>query len=117
MAFIDQEKKKELYPLIMAVCKKYGVKATLGIKHYSTLVLTVRSGVVDFGAANDDINTYKIEERFTGPARDFLLEVHALMNLGNHDNSNLMIDYFDVGWYTTIRIGEYNKPYKLIQES
>jgi hypothetical protein len=35
------------------------------------------------------------------------------MNMGNHDNSDIMTDYFDVGWYVDVNIGLWNKPYIL----
>jgi hypothetical protein len=35
------------------------------------------------------------------------------MNDGNHDNSDIQSDYFDVGWYTHINVGRWNKPYLL----
>jgi len=33
------------------------------------------------------------------------------MNEGNHDNSDIMTDYFDVGWYISVRLGKWDKPY------
>ena len=44
-------------------------------------------------------------------AVSFLDEVLPAMNVGNHNRSDLMTDYFDVGWYIDINIGRYNKPY------
>ena len=41
MAYMNQEKKKELAPLIKSICKKHGIKATLGVRHYSELVLNI----------------------------------------------------------------------------
>jgi hypothetical protein len=31
----------------------------------------------------------------------------------NHDNSDIMTDYFDVGWYVNIYVGKWNKPYNV----
>jgi hypothetical protein len=33
------------------------------------------------------------------------------MNAGNHNNSDVQSDYFDVGWYIDVNIGKWNKPY------
>ena len=41
----------------------------------------------------------------------FLSEVIPAMNEGNHDNSDIMTDYFDVGWYISVNIGRWDKPY------
>jgi len=40
-----------------------------------------------------------------------LNELLVAMSTGNHDNSDIMTDYFDVGWYSNINIGQYHKPY------
>ena len=37
------------------------------------------------------------------------------MNDGNHDNSEIQYDYFDVGWYIDVNIGRWNQPYQLIK--
>ena len=48
MAYVSQELKAKLAPKIKAICKKYGVKASLAVRHHSTLVLNIKSGKVDF---------------------------------------------------------------------
>jgi hypothetical protein len=35
------------------------------------------------------------------------------MMVGNHDKSDVMTDYFNVGWYIDINIGKWDKPYKV----
>jgi hypothetical protein len=35
------------------------------------------------------------------------------MVVGNHDRSDSMTDYFDVGWYISINVGKWNKPYEM----
>ncbi len=120
MAYIDQAKKNELSPAIKAVCKKYGVKATIGIDHRTTLVLNIREGQIDFHAAYAgtpreciQVNPYSIDQAWTGEARKFLAAVHAAMMTGNHDRSDMQSDYFDVGWFVEINIGSWEKPYRL----
>jgi len=41
MAYMNQDKKKALVPQIKAVLKKYGVKGTIGVDNYSSLVVNV----------------------------------------------------------------------------
>ena len=48
MAYISQQDKKDLAPAIKAVLKKYGMKGTISINHYSSLVVTIHSGILDF---------------------------------------------------------------------
>ena len=57
------------------------------------------------------VNPYWYQDHFTGKAKAFLSEVIPAMNNGNHDNSDAMTDYFDVGWYVDVNIGNWKKPY------
>ncbi len=114
MAYMSQDKKKELTPAIKAVLKKFGMKGSLAVRHHSVLVANIKSGAIDFNLGERDyrqINEYHIESRYKGKALEFLLALKATMMLGNHNNSDLTTDYFDVGWYIEINIGQWDKPY------
>ena len=139
MAYVSQELKAKLAPTIKAICKKYGVKASLAVRNHSTLVLNIKSGSIDFienfiktdGEGTSarrmsqdqidyirknqslDVNPYWYKEHFSGKALKFLEEIVPLMNTGNHDRSNAQVDYFDVGWYIDVNIGRWNKPYQV----
>jgi hypothetical protein len=139
MAYFNQERKQERAPAIKAILKKYGVKGSLAVRNHSTFVLNIKSGSVDFienyiktdadkhyGNKMDqnqidylrknkavDVNPYWFQEHYSGKALSFLKEVFKAMNSGNHDNSDIQSDYFDVGWYVGINIGQWNKPYEL----
>lgn len=125
MAYVSQELKAKLAPTIKAICKKYGVKASLAVRNHSTLCLNIKSGKIDFlgNYARDneyakkyghiDVNTYWYQDHFDGVARDFFSEVIPAMHVGNHDNSDIQTDYFDVGWYIDVNVGKWNKPYEL----
>jgi hypothetical protein len=125
MAYMSQENKKSKEPLIKAILKKYGVKGSVSVKHYSTLVVTIKSGRIDFigdynatgkgtRSALDghiQVNPHWCHEHFTGEAKDCLKELRDVMDSGNHNNSEPQIDHFDVGWYVDINIGQWDKPY------
>ena len=127
MAYVPQELKKSLAPAIKRICQKHGVKASLAVRNHSTLVLNVKSGTIDFIDSYGDtvesresaekfgiqVNPYHYKSHFTGKAKAFLSEVIPAMNRGNHDNSDIMTDYFDVGWYIDVNIGKWDKPYLL----
>ena len=135
MAYVSQEMKAKLAPTIKAICKKYGVKATLAVRHHSTLVLNIKSGKIDFitdynqtvsarpggfrtgtpAVDHIDVNPYWYQEHFGGESYHFLKEVFTAMNAGNHDNSDIQTDYFDVGWYIDVNVGKWNKPYTVDQ--
>lgn len=133
MAYMSQERKQALAPKIKAVLKKYGMKGTIGVRHHSTLVVRIKEGKLPIienfvvGLTDKersdyvlktrciDVNTYWIRDHYTGKCKEFLTELLAAMNVGNHDRSDIMTDYFDVGWYNDIRVGEWNKPYQMVK--
>lgn len=117
MAYMSQEKKKQLAPAIKQICKKHGISASLAVRHHSTLVLNIKGGCIDFGFDHHDVNPYWFKEHFADndAALDFLSEVVAAMNEGNWNRSDSSVDYFDVGWYIDINIGNWAKPYKLME--
>ena len=135
MAYVSQELKSKLSPAIKAVCKKYGIKASIAVRNHMTLALNVKSGKIDFiGNSNrvcgadfyqvqrgfkpnttgyDQVNPYHFQNHYDGDARAFLSEVLAVMNDGNWDKSDIQSDYFNVGWYVDVNIGSWNKPYSV----
>lgn len=121
MAYISQERKKELAPKIKEVLKKYGMKWTIATRHYSSLVVNVSSWKIDFekfmtqGRNYIQVNEYYIGDHYDWVAKDFLLELIQAMRVWNWDNSDAMTDYFDVGRYTDINIWNYDKPYLFIK--
>ena len=135
MAYMSQQRKAELAPAIKAVLKKFGVKASIAVRHHATLVLNIKSGPIDFignlnkvcsvapgadrygayrpAVGSIDVNPYHYQNHFDGKALAFLSAIMPVMNTGNHDRSDIQSDYFDVGWYVDVNIGAWNKPYEL----
>jgi len=133
MAFVSQELKAKLAPKIKAICKKYKVKASLAVNNHSTLVLNVQSSPIDFitnynetvstrpeynrfspAERSIQVNPYWYQDHFSGKAKAFLSEVLPAMNDGNFDKSDIQSDYFHVGWYVSVNIGKWNKPYEVV---
>ena len=133
MAYMSQEKKAEIAPIVKVICKKYNIQASVAVRHHSTLVLNIKSGKLNFienvnrvmearpggfrtgSPAKDHIsvNPHWYKEHFDGKCKDFLTEVITAMNQGNHDKSDIQSDYFDVGWYVDVNVGAWDKPYQL----
>ena len=61
------------------------------------------------------INDYHYETQFSGKALELLKKIIPTMNGGNHDRSDIQSDYFDVGWYVDVSIGEFKKPYQVVR--
>jgi len=138
MAYVSQELKSKLSPTIKAICKKYKVKASIAVRHHSTLVLNVKSGKIDFienyiktdadkVAANKmspdtiahirknqslDVNTYWAHEHYSGKAKQFLTEmISAMKGPDFFDHTDAQTDYFHCSHYIDINIGKWDKPY------
>ena len=141
MAFMNQTIKAELAPGIKALLAKYRLKGTLRTSPHS-ITLMITEGPLDFiGDAvtvlqqapqnrfdpfkNEiatqmrrdgymDVNEYHVQSQHAGKCREALMELRDAMNDGNWDNSDPQTDYFNVGWYSYIKIGKPGKPYKLM---
>jgi hypothetical protein len=132
MAYMNQAKKAIIASKLKPVFKKYGVKGSLKVNNHSTIVLTVKSGKIDFiknynsivgsqpggfrnGSAAEkylNINPYWYQEHFSGQPKEFLTEaLTALKGADWYDESDGSIDYFNTAYYVDIAIGKWNKPY------
>jgi len=114
MAYVSQEKKKELAPLIKAVLSKYAMKGSIAVDNHSSLVVNLKSGPLDFGSTNTHINPYWYQEHYTGKVKEFLTELIAAMKSGGwYNKSDIQTDYFNAAWYIDINVGKWNKPYEV----
>jgi hypothetical protein len=135
MAYVSQEMKAKLSPAIKAICKHYGIKASIAVRNHSTLVLNIKQGGIDFignynrtcgaksrpdhlpfrpAADSIDVNTHWYHEQFSGVAKTFLTEMIAAMKGPEFfDHSDIQSDYFHLSHYIDINIGSWNKPYAL----
>jgi len=113
MAYISQEEKKARMPAIKAVLKKYAMKGTVSIRNHSTLVVKVKEGKLPFNSG--DVNVYHIDRFYEGEIRNFLNELLAAMKGDDwFDKSDSMTDYFHTAFYNDIKIGDWQKPYKVV---
>lgn len=129
MAYMNQELKATLAAKIKAVMPA-GWKTTLAVNNHSTLVLYIMQAPVDIignvretiekigstqvineTTTNFDVNVYHLDRQFSGPLLATMQAINAAMNEGNYDKSDIMTDYFNVGWYTSIKIGRWDMPF------
>lgn len=138
MAYMNQERKATISQKLKPILAKYGVKGSLSVRDHLAIVLTLKSGSIDFlenfietDAARSkilsnaqiarirenqylDVNPYWFHEHFTGIAKEFMNEAFAaLKSAGWYDKSNAQVDYFDTAYYVDLRVGKWNKPYVL----
>jgi hypothetical protein len=136
MAYMNQERKAKITKMLKPILAKYKVKGSLSVRNHSTIVLTLKSGAIDFiGNSNrvcgndfyqvqrgfkptttgyDQVNPYWFQDHYDGDAKAFLTEAFkALKSADWYDESNAMIDYFNIAYYVDINIGKWDKPYIL----
>ena len=137
MAYMNQERKAKIAQALKPVLAKYKVKGTLSVRNHSSIVLTLKSGNIDFienyinsGSSYSngrmtqdqidyirknqtlDVNPYWFQEHFSGDAKAFLTEAfRALKSADWYDESDAMTDYFNTAYYVDVNVGKWNKPY------
>ncbi len=134
MAYMNSEMKTQIAAKIKPILAKYGVKGSLSVRNHSTIVLTLKSGKIDFVGnlnkvcsspdnprshefrpvtnGNIDVNQYWYQNHFDGVAKKFLDEVIPAMKGADwYDRSDIMTDYFDTAYYFDVNVGKWNKPY------
>tara|TARA_Y100000593_G_C4151002_1_gene257042 strand:- start:103 stop:525 length:423 start_codon:yes stop_codon:yes gene_type:complete len=138
MAYISQQEKKELAPGIKKVLKQYGLKGTIAINNYSSLVVNIKSGSLDLLGAAQKVNDI-LADRFNRPRTEIgtYLQANAYRDPQDYDRidktigqfysdlikamkgdkwynrSDMMTDYHEIAYYLDINIGRWNKPYLL----
>lgn len=139
MAYITKSEVQEKAAKIKAIVKKYGCKVSIKGSNSSTISVrftegtvdfwensqkTLESGNIPFDPANNahyrnlgvkSINHYYIDESFSGDVLKMLQEVRAVLFENHWDLSDIQTDYFSCAYYVEMKVGEWNKPYKLIK--
>ena len=134
MAYMNQERKQKIAQTLKPILAKYKVKGSLSVRNHSTIVLTLKSGAIDFiGNSNrvcgndfyqvqrgfkpttsgyDQVNPYWFQDHYDGDAKAFLTEAFkALKSADWYDESDAMIDYFNIAYYVDVNIGKWDAPY------
>lgn len=65
------------------------------------------------------VNQFHIDadDRLTDRAKDTMKKVNELIKSYQWDDSDGMIDYFDVNFYYNINIGKWDKPFKVVEKT
>lgn len=130
MAYINQETKAQIVKEVKKLLPK-GWKASYAIKDHSNLIMTISQAPVDvYGAIVTDSYGYDMGARTldegyrtlylgTGTLSkdqfnceeigDIMEKVSAALQAHNYNKSQVEYDHHDVGYYTRINIGTFNK--------
>ena len=131
---MNQERKQKISNALKPILAKYKVKGSLSVRNHMTIVLTLKSGAIDFiGNSNrvcgndfyqvqrgfkpndtgyDQINPYWFQNHYDGDAKAFLTEAFEALKAADwYDESDAMTDYFNTAYYVDVNIGKWDKPY------
>lgn len=137
MAYIEQETKKKINLALKKVIPK-SWKWSLGINHYSTLVLTVWSAPVDMIAdhvayinarntqpwqhryeekpTHISVNHHWLDEQFVSQELTDLWKriLETIKDAGEwFDKSDIQTDYFNTAFYISLNLGRWDKPFEV----
>lgn len=140
MAYVSQEVITKARTALKALNKEYGVKATLSGKGGLSLTLTIAEGSIDFVnnycetiaakrihrdveqtigwcklKQSVAINHYYLDTQFSGKALEYLQKAKQIMYVDHWDESDSQSDYFHCAYYVDMKVGKWNKVYKLVK--
>lgn len=125
MAYITTEKTAEIRKELKAKFpSKDGWKLSVSQRDHQVLTVCILKAPMNLwkpGVSGQDgyyahINHYGSEDVYTAEGTKILREINEIMNKDNYDNSRIEVDYFDVGYYAYIKIGDWNKKFEVSQK-
>ena len=133
MAYVNNDKTKQVRnDLKAAFPSKSGWKFSVRKRHSSSVDVVILKSPIDWEANlgtelqyNKDLSgvlttegeglrscsiSFPQADWFGGEAGKALKKILEIINVGNFDKSDIMTDYFHVGFYFDLTIGEYDRP-------
>ena len=128
MAYFNQEKKKVL---VQQLKEKFpGWKFSLKVIQQSVVVVQIKSAPINlvddlictpeqrehFKCSSFQLNHYWLHTHFSGETLSEMQRLMDVINLrdtkyANHNRSDVQADYFDVGYYVNLVLGQGDKPF------
>ena len=122
MAYISTEKTAMIREeLKICFPAREGWKLSVSQRDHSVLTVCIlkapmkfwKPGVETGNGYNVNLNCYGSSDVYTQKAHKVLETMFQIINKGNYDNSRAEVDYFDVGYYAYIKIGDWNKQFEV----
>lgn len=109
MAYIEKEKVTEIRKALKAAFPE--LKLSVTRLNYTKLSVTILSGPYKFTDRDNQQINYNHPEAYG--SSEILEKITKICMNGNYDNSDIMTDYFEVGYYFSLNVGDWDKPYIL----
>ena len=89
------------------------VKFSIRTEHHISISVTLLSAPFEFvkGGTDVQLNQYHYDKYEN---QDLFKKMLDIINAKNHDNSDIMTDYCDVGYFVHLSQGSWDKPFKLV---
>lgn len=114
-AYVSKEKMKQVQTELKAAFPEF--KFSIRKENYSCIDVDILSGPIkltDKENGYEQVNHVSPDSFEDKPeVYEFLSKVLDIINKGNYDKSDIMTDYFDVGFYVRLSIGRWDKPYEI----
>jgi hypothetical protein len=115
MAYLSKEETKRMRDYLKKVFpSKDGWKLSVRNEHSTSVYVKLVKGLFEYDGRYN-LSRYKgwndDESANENIFRDIVLEVLEIAS-PNYDNSDIQTDYFDVGYYINLSIGDYDKEYE-----
>ena len=114
MAFMSTEHAREIRNSLKESFPGY--KFSVKKHHHSSIDVTLLKSPLDFSKDMEkqetvgycSINHYYLNQYSNA---DVLKKMYEVINKGNYNKSDIMVDHFDVGFYVHMNIGDWEKHY------
>jgi len=112
MAYITAAQTKSIKTALAKAFPKF--KFSVRNRHFSSVSINIMEGPTNFGSESgyDQLNHFYFENYKDGDILKAMRKV-VQQTVSNYDNSDLMTDYHDVGYYESWSVGKWNKDFKL----
>ena len=120
MAYMNQEKKKVIAAELKKVVPK-GWKWSLSVHNHSSITMTIKSAPIDLIGLHKNLaagvkghvqlNEFYLDRAYEGELLETMQKIATALNTGNHNRSDSQSDYFDVGFYTSLHLGRWDKDF------
>lgn len=113
MPYISSEEVKAIRQKINAI---KGFKFSVTKRHHSGVLIQIKSGPIDFGTTDSQVNHYYIERDYKDniKAAALLLFIKEIVETTKPVTSREDSDYGSIpNYYLSIHIGSFEKPYEI----
>ena len=123
MSYISTEDVKKIR---VALKNEFGKKLKFGVRKSAgghSVSVTIKSGTVDFSDimrnnTYDQVQVNQYHLQNYGVHKSLFEKIVEIIKTAPsnkwYDNSDAMIDYFDVAFYFDLNVGDWNNPYKKV---